>query len=217
MRGLMDRFSRTRLLFQDNFEKLQTKNILLLGVGGVGGFCLDSLYRTGINQITIVDFDKFEITNQNRQLGSEALGVVKIKKMQELYPGINGYDLKVTPSWVEKFDFKPFDLIIDAIDDIPAKVAIAKRVSHKLISSTGGAKKLDPTKIEITDIWKTYNDGLAKKFRVELKKIGFKKKFDVVFSSELPNCKGLGSFVGVTGSFGLALSALAIKKLLQDD
>jgi len=211
----MDRFSRTRLLFEDDFEKLQSKKVLLLGVGGVGGFCLDSLYRTGIGSITIVDFDTFEVTNQNRQLGSEAVGAVKVDKMKELYPGIDGYDLKITPKWVDEFDFEPFDLVIDAIDDMPAKVAIAQKVSHKLISSMGGAKKLDPTKIEITDIWKTYNDGLAKKFRSELKKVGFKKKLDVVFSSELPNCKGSGSFVGVTGSFGLALSALAIKRLLN--
>ena len=134
--------------------------------------------------------------------------------MKELYPGIEGYNLKITPEWVEEFDFEPFDLVIDAIDDMPAKVAIANKLSFKLISSMGGAKKLDPTKIEIIDIWKTHTDGLAKKFRSELKQIGFKKKFDVVFSSELPNCKELGSFVGVTGSFGLALSALAIKKLL---
>jgi len=212
---MSDKFSRTRLLFENNFEKLQSKRVLLLGVGGVGGFCLDSLYRTGIGSITIIDFDTFEVTNQNRQLGSEAVGMLKVERMKKLYPGIKSYNLKITPEWVEKFDFKPFDLIIDAIDDMPAKVAIAQKCSQKLISSMGGAKKLDPTKIEITDIWNTYNDGLAKKFRSELKKKGLYKKFDVVFSSELPNCKGLGSFVGVTGSFGLTLSALAIKKLLN--
>jgi len=208
------RFSRCRSLFGEDFEKLQKSKVILLGVGGVGGFCLDSLYRSGISDITIVDFDCFEITNQNRQLGSEAIGMSKVKRMKELYTGIKGYDLKITPQWVEEFDFDSFDLVIDAIDDMPAKVAIAVKCSDKLISSMGGAKKLDPTKIEIVNIWKTYNDGLAKKFRNELKKVGFKKKFDVVFSSELPNCKDLGSFVGVTGSFGLALSSLAIKKLL---
>ncbi|WP_024954970.1 tRNA threonylcarbamoyladenosine dehydratase [Sulfurospirillum arcachonense] len=210
-----DRFSRSRLLFQDDFEKLQKAKILLLGVGGVGGFCLDALYRAGIGSITIIDFDTFEITNQNRQLGSEAIGMIKVERMKELYAGIEGFDLKITPQWVEEFDFEPFDLVIDAIDDMPAKVAIAQKVSHKLISSMGGAKKMDPTKIEITNIWKTHGDGLAKKFRYELKKVGFKKKFDVVFSPELPNCQGLGSFVGVTGSFGLTLSSLAIRKLLN--
>lgn len=212
---MSDRFARVRLLFGDGFEKLQSKSVLILGVGGVGGFCLDSLYRTGVGSITVVDFDTFEVTNQNRQLGSEAVGVVKVIRMKELYPNIKLYDLKITSKWVEEFNFEAYDLVIDAIDDIPAKVALAKKCSHKLISSMGGAKKLDPTKIEIVDIWKTYNDGLAKKFRSELKKVGFSKKFDVVFSSEPPNCNGLGSFVGVTGSFGLALSSLAVKKLLD--
>ena len=212
---MSDRFSRCRLLFKDDFERLQKAKVILLGVGGVGSFCLDSMYRTGVGHITIVDFDEFEVTNQNRQIGSDKIGMRKVQRMQELYPGIEGYDTKVTLDWVNEFDFEPFDLVIDAIDDMPAKVALAQKCSHKLISSTGGAKKFDPTKIEIVDIWKTYNDGLAKKFRSELKKVGFKKKFDVVFSSELPNCKELGSFVGVTGSFGLTLSSLAIKKLLN--
>lgn len=212
---MSDRFSRCRSLLGDGFEKLQSSKVLLLGVGGVGGFCLDSLYRTGVKNITIVDFDIFEITNQNRQLGSESLGMSKTEKMKELYTGIKTYDLKITPQWVEEFDFNPYDLVIDAIDDMPAKVAVALKCSDKLISSMGGAKKIDPTKIEIVDIWKTYNDGLAKKFRSELKKEGFSNKFDVVFSSELPMCKDLGSFVGVTGSFGLALSSLAIRKLLN--
>ncbi len=87
---MTDRFSRTRLLFEDNFEKLQNSKVLLLGVGGVGGFCLDSLYRTGIGEITIVDFDTFEVTNQNRQLGSEAIGMSKVERMKELYSGIVG-------------------------------------------------------------------------------------------------------------------------------
>lgn len=79
----------------------------------------------------------------------------------------------------------------------------------------GSAKKLDPTKIEICSVWKTYNDPLAKKFRNELKKVGFTKKFDVVFSSEVSTCKELGSFIGVTGSFGLAMASLAIRRLLN--
>ncbi len=212
---MSERYSRTRMLFGDDFEKLQSKKVLLLGVGGVGGFCLDSLYRTGVGSITVVDFDRFELSNQNRQLGSEAVGAVKVQRMKELYPMIECYELKITPLWVEEFDFEPYDLIIDAIDDMPAKVAVAVKVPDKLISSMGGAKKLDPTKIEITDIWKTYNDGLAKKFRSELKQAGFRGSFPVVFSSELPQCSGLGSFVGVTGSFGFALSALAIKELLK--
>jgi len=211
----MGRFARCKLLFEDDFNKIQNSKILLFGVGGVGGFCLDALYRSGVQNITIVDFDTFEITNQNRQIGSENIDKIKVEVMQKIYNYTKAINTKVTPEWVDNFDFEPYDLVIDAIDDMKAKVALANKCSHKLISSTGGAKKLDPTKIQTTSVWKTYSDGLAKKFRYELKKSGFKGDFDVVFSDEVPMCKELGSFVGVTGSFGLTLASLAIKKLLN--
>jgi tRNA A37 threonylcarbamoyladenosine dehydratase len=212
---MTDRYTRSRVLFGENFQKLQKAKILLLGVGGVGGHCLDALYRSGVLDITIIDYDVYDVTNQNRQIGSEAEGISKVERLSQLYKGVKPISIKLTPEYIETFDFEPYDLILDAIDDLPCKVALAKKTYKKLISSMGSAKKLDPTKIQITNIWKTYNDGLAKKFRAELKKAKFDKKFDVIFSDELPNCEGLGSFVGVTGSFGLAMASLAIKKLLD--
>jgi len=209
-----DRFDRCRLLFGKDFSKIQSANILLLGVGGVGGVCLDALYRTGVQHITIVDFDTFEVTNQNRQIGSENLGDIKVDAMSKIYSGINALHVKITPTWVDEFDFDKFDLVIDAIDDMKAKVAIAHKCSHKLISSMGGAKKIDPTFIRVSSVWKTHTDGLAKKFRYELKRSGFNENFEVVFSDEPPLCSDLGSFIGVTGSFGLALASLAIKKII---
>lgn len=207
------RYSRSRMLFAEDFEKLQGAKVLLLGVGGVGGFCLDCLFRSGITDITIVDFDTFEESNQNRQLGSEALGMSKVAYFSDAYPTITAINEKVTPAWCESFDFSSYDLVIDAIDDMKAKVALSHHVGDKMIASMGGAKRLDPTKIEVCSIWKTHGDALAKKFRYELKKSGFKGKFDVVFSAELPHCTDMGSFMGVTGSFGLTLCSLAIKKL----
>ncbi len=207
------RYSRVRSLLGDDFLKLQNAKVLLLGVGGVGGFCLDCMVRTGVKDITIVDFDTFEESNQNRQIGSESLGSIKVEHLQKLYPCVSTIKIKITPQWCEDFDFSPFDLVIDAIDDMKAKVAIAHKVHEKLISAMGGAKKLDPTKVELTSIWKTYGDPLAKKFRYELKKSGFDKDFLVVFSSEISHCKDLGSFVGVTGTVGLTLCSGAIKKL----
>ena len=210
-----DRFDRCRLLFGKDFSKIQSANILLLGVGGVGGVCLDALYRTGVQHITIVDFDTFEVTNQNRQIGSENLGDIKVDAMSKIYSGINALHVKITPTWVDEFNFDKFDLVIDAIDDMKAKVAIAHKCSHKLISSMGGAKKIDPTFIRVSSVWKTHTDGLAKKFRYELKRSSFNGDFEVVFSDELPRCSDLGSFIGVTGSFGLALASLAIKKIIE--
>ena len=211
----MDRFDRCRLLFGDDFLKIQNANILLLGVGGVGGFCLDALWRTGVKNITIIDFDTFEVTNQNRQIGSENVGEIKVDVMAKIYDGIEALHVEVTPDWVDRFDFDRFDLVIDAIDDMCAKVAIAHKCSHKLISSMGGAKKTDPTCIQVSSVWKTHTDGLAKKFRYELKRSGFNGDFEVVFSDELPLCKDLGSFIGVTGSFGLALASLAVRKIIE--
>ena len=163
----MDRFARCKLLFSNDFEKIQNSTILLLGVGGVGGFCLDALWRTGVKNITVIDFDTFETTNQNRQLGSENIGEIKVDVMQKIYNGIDALNLKVTPTWTENFNFDRFDLIIDAIDDMNAKVALAHKCSSKLISSMGGAKKIDPTLIQTTSFVKplflsSYLNFLAK-------------------------------------------------------
>jgi tRNA A37 threonylcarbamoyladenosine dehydratase len=207
------RFSRSKDIFKDDFLKIQKAKILLLGVGGVGGFCLDCLIRSGVSEICIVDFDSFEESNQNRQLGSENIGMIKVEYFKKTYPFIKALDEKVTPSWCEEFDFSEYDLVIDAIDDMDAKVALANIVGDKLISSMGGAKRVDPTSIKFSSIWKSEGDALAKKFRYELRSSGFSGDFDVVYSDENPKCKGMGSFVGVTGSFGLALCSLAIKKV----
>ncbi len=208
------RYARVKSLLGDDFEKLQGAKVLLLGVGGVGGFCLDCLVRTGVTQITIVDFDTFEESNQNRQIGSENLDAIKVEHLKTLYPTVISIEAKITPQWCDDFDFTPYDLVIDAIDDMKAKVALAHQVHGKLISATGGAKKMDPTKIQLQSIWKTHGDPLAKKFRYELKKSGFKDDFQVAFSPEEALCKDLGSFVGVTGAFGLTLCSAGIKKLL---
>ncbi len=209
------RFARSRILFGDDFSKLQDAKVLLLGVGGIGGFCLDCLFRSGLQDITIVDCDNFESSNQNRQIGSEAVGAIKVEHLKTLYPTVKALHQKVTKQWCEEFDFSEFDLVIDAIDDMPAKVAIAHKVHQKLISATGGAKKLDPTNIQLTSIWKTHGDALAKKFRYELKKSGFKGDFPVAFSPESAKCTDLGSFVGVTGAFGLAICSQAVREIIK--
>lgn len=210
------RFDRVRLLLKDDFYKLQDAKVLILGVGGVGGFALDCLYRSGVKNITIVDYDIFEKSNQNRQLGSEALGVSKVKHLSSIYPGIVAIEKKIDSNWIEDFNFTEFDVIIDAVDDIKVKVAVAKKVYKKLIMALGAGRRLDPSKIEVSTIWKTHTDALARKIRAELKKEGFKKDFKVVFSTEKPISKEIGSFVGVTGSFGLFCCAEAIKLILKD-
>ncbi|MFA6760102.1 MAG: ThiF family adenylyltransferase [Sulfuricurvum sp.] len=210
------RFDRIALLLGDDFAKLQNAKVLLLGVGGVGGICLDCLYRSGISDITIVDFDSFDKTNLNRQLHSERfLHQKKASSLASIYKGVKFIDAKIDEAWIESFEFSEFDLIIDAIDDIRAKVALALREHKKLLSSFGSAKRLDPSKIKVADISKSYGDRFGSKIRYELKKRGFRGKYRVVFSSEEARVKEMGSFMGVTGSFGLMLCSEAIRRLCE--
>ena len=214
------RYTRVKWLVGDeNYEKISRTRVLIFGLGGVGGICTDALFRTGFTKLTLIDADSFEITNQNRQLHSEHIGENKAEVFAKIYK-VKGVVTKVDEKFLSTFDLSKFDLIIDAIDDIPAKVALANKIDFKkqiFISSTGGARKLDPTLIKTTSIFKTYGDALAKKFRYELRKSGFKGDFEVVFSNEEAKCKNLGSFMGVTASFGLALASLALKKVLNTD
>ncbi|EOD4833115.1 ThiF family adenylyltransferase [Campylobacter upsaliensis] len=214
------RYTRVKWLVGDeNYEKISRTRVLIFGLGGVGGICTDALFRTGFTKLTLIDADSFETTNLNRQIHSEHIGENKAEVFAKIYQA-QGIVAKVDEEFLSTFDLSKFDLIIDAIDDIPAKVALANKIDFKkqiFISSTGGARKLDPTLIKTTSIFKTYGDALAKKFRYELRKSGFKSDFDVVFSNEEAKCKNLGSFMGVTASFGLTLASLALKKVLNTD
>ena len=210
-------YDRTKKLFGENvFEKFKDVKLILLGVGGVGSFALDALYNTGITNITIVDFDTYEESNKNRQMGSHGnIGRVKVEALKEKYPEVTPIHVKITPEWIDNFDFSSYDYILDAIDDVKPKVHLIKKHFTKIISTSGGAKRIDPSKIEYISIWDTYNDPFIKKIRTELKAQGFKKKFKVIFSSELPLCLEKGSFEGVTGSFGLMMASVTIQKLIN--
>ena len=211
---MSEQYDRLKLLLGDEFEKLQDAKVLLLGVGGVGSFCLDCLYRSGVKDITIVDFDTYDKTNQNRQMWSELHeGESKVEALKEHYPELKVINKRIDEEWVWTFDFEPYDVVLDAIDDRNAKLALAQKCYKKLISSFGSAKRLDPTKVQVSDIWKSYGDKFGSKIRYELKKRGFKKKYTVIFSSEEVVTKEKGSFMGVTATFGLVMCAEAIKAI----
>ncbi|MCX6077087.1 MAG: ThiF family adenylyltransferase [Campylobacterales bacterium] len=210
------KYERIKQLLQDDFLKIQNAKVILLGVGGVGSFCLDCLTRSGITDITIVDFDTYDVTNQNRQMWSELHeGEFKVEALLTHYPHLKIINVRVDEQWVWDFDFDEYDLVLDAIDDRNAKLAIAQKCYKKLISSFGSAKRLDPTKVEVADIWKTYGDKFGSKIRYELKKRGFNKKYTTIFSSEEVVTKEKGSFMGVTATFGLAMCAQTIKKIRE--
>jgi len=209
------RFERCRMLFgNEDFEKLQNAKILILGVGGVGSYALDCLYRSGVSDITILDCDVYDETNQNRQIGSDAVGMIKVERLKELYPEVKTINQRMDIAWVAAFDFEPYDLVIDAADTTKVKIEVAKKCYKKLIMALGSAKRYDANKIEVASIWKTHGDALARKIRNELKKAKFDRNFTVVFSPEEDKCKEKGSCVAVTGAVGLTVCSEAIKKIL---
>jgi len=204
------RYDRCRKLFS-KFEHLKDLKILICGAGGVGGYALECLYRSGVKNITVVDYDTFDVTNQNRQIGSEYTGEKKVEVLSRLYPGITSVDLKLTHENIESLHLNKFNIVIDAIDDLNAKIALIKAAYPKIISSMGAAKRIDPTKIRIESIWKTNTDPLAKKVRDRLKKDNFQGDFKVVYSIEKPVKCDMGSFVGVTGAFGFAICSEVLR------
>ena len=210
------RYERCRMLFGDeNFEKLKKAKILILGVGGVGSYALDCLYRSGISDITIVDYDTFDETNRNRQIGSDFVDEVKVEVLKKLYPKVKTINKQMDVSWVLEFNFEPYDIVIDAADTTKVKIEVAKKCYKKLIMALGSAKRYDASKVEVASIWKTHGDALARKIRNELKKAKFDRNFTVVFSPEEDRCKDKGSFVGVTGTVGLTVCSEAIKRVLK--
>ena len=213
----MERFDWTLKLFgNENFNKFKDTKLILLGVGGVGSFALDALIRTGFEKITIVDFDTYEESNRNRQLGSDDnIDRIKVEVLKEKYPSVDIINIQITEEWVDTFDFSSYDYILDAIDDIKPKVRLIQKYYKKLITTAGSAKRIDPSKIEVISIWKTFNDPFIRKIRYELKRRGFNKKFNVIFSSEGPMCIEKGSFMAVTASFGLMMSSLVVQKVLK--
>lgn len=215
----IDRFSRSRLLFGEDFVRLQSAKILICGCGGVGGAVIEALYRSGAVNLSVIDCDRFEITNQNRQFGSEHIGELKCEVFARKFKGVSSIVARIDEEFLSKFDLAKFDFVIDAIDDVSAKIALALRCSEAgvgFVSSMGGAKRLDPAKIEIRSIWRTQGDPLARKIRSELRKHGFAGDFDVVCSSEPPRVKSMGSFMGVTASFGLFIASYVVRRLIGE-
>lgn len=185
----------------------------------MGGAAIEALYRSGAIGLSVIDCDRFEITNQNRQLGSEHVGELKCEVFARKFKGVTPIVARIDEEFLSEFDLAKFDFVIDAIDDVGAKIALALRCSEAgvgFVSSMGGAKRLDPAKIEIRSIWQTQGDPLARKIRYELRKRGFAGDFDVVCSSEPPRVKSMGSFMGVTASFGLFIASYVVRRLIGE-
>nr|WP_319570566.1 tRNA threonylcarbamoyladenosine dehydratase [uncultured Draconibacterium sp.] len=188
---------RTELLLgEEKLAKLKTANVLVVGLGGVGAYAAEQLCRAGIGKMTIVDGDVVEDSNRNRQLPAliSTKGQPKAEILAKRFMDINP-ELKLTivndyvqdQQVIELLKSAPFDYVVDAIDTLSPKVFLvyhALQLELRIISSMGAGGKMDPSKIEITDIKKSYNCKLAKMMRKRLGRLGVKKGVKVVFSSE---------------------------------
>lgn len=192
---MLNQFSRTELLFgKEAMEKLQNARVAVFGIGGVGSFTVEALARSGVGNLDLIDDDKVCLTNINRQLIAtrKTVGKYKVEVMRDRILDINPkanvviHQCFYSKDTADQFDFSEYDYIVDAIDTVSAKIEMILRAQEKnvpIISCMGAGNKLDPTKFEVTDIYKTSICPLAKVMRRELKARGV-KKLKVVYSKE---------------------------------
>ncbi len=194
---MLDQFSRTELLIgREALEKLAASRVAVFGIGGVGGYTVEALARSGVGALDLIDDDRVCLTNLNRQLYAtrKTMGQYKVDAAAERIRDINP-DAKVriyktfyTPETAGQFDFTEYDYIVDAIDTVAGKLALAEnaeRAGTPIISCMGAGNKMDPTAFEVADIYSTSVCPLAKVMRRELKRRGI-GRLKVVYSKEPP-------------------------------
>lgn len=214
------------LIGEDNVNKLKKANVLIVGLGGVGGYALETLVRSGIYNLTIVDGDIVELSNLNRQIISkrDVIGRPKALVAQartlEINPDVN---LKVINQFIREDNFSllnidSFDYVIDACDDLNLKILLIKNADkYKLISSMGTANKMDITRFKITTIDKTSYDPLAKIIRKKIKEEKIRTKFKVVSSDEkvMKNGTKLGTIAYMPAVSGLLCASYVINDIIN--
>lgn len=193
----MDQFSRTELLLgKEKMDRLKKARVAVFGVGGVGGYTVEALARSGIGTLDLIDNDTFSVTNLNRQIYAaySTIGRSKVEVAKERIADINPqaevntYEMFYLPETSDQFDFTRYDYVVDAIDTVSGKLDLVTQCSRlgvPVISAMGAGNKLDPTAFKVTDIYKTSVCPLARVMRRELKKRGV-KKLKVVYSEEVP-------------------------------
>lgn len=191
------RFSRTEMLFgSDVMKRLEKSRVAVFGIGGVGGYTVEALARSGIGALDLVDNDTVSVTNINRQIIAlnSTIGKYKVdaakERILDINPDcrVNTYTTFFMPDCSNEFDFTQYDYVVDAIDTVTGKIEIAMKAQAAgipAISSMGAGNKLDPTAFEVTDIYKTSVCPLARAMRQQLKRRGV-KQLKVVYSKEQP-------------------------------
>jgi len=226
-------FDRTQMLLgADTMNMLKKKKIIVFGVGGVGGFTVEALVRAGIYHIAIVDYDTVDVTNINRQIIAlhSTIGRRKVEVMEERIRDINpdaevtAFAEKLTQENIEAFRLGEYDYIVDAIDDVPAKLLLIKTANElnvPILSSMGTGNKFDPSLFRIDDIRRTNTCPLAKAIRKETAKMGI-KRLKVLFSTEVPHreeypedgSRAPSSISFVPSTAGLLIASEVIRDLL---
>lgn len=225
----MIEFSRTeRLIGKNGLEKLKNANIIIFGLGGVGSYTAEALARCGVGKMTVVDKDTVDVTNINRQLYAlhSTIGKNKADVARERILDINPKCQVVSvvkmylPENAEDFNLSQYDYIIDAIDNVTAKIDLALKAQElniPILSSMGTGNKLDPTAFKITDIYKTDTCPLCRVMRRELKAKSI-KKLKVLYSTETPINDGErtpASISFVPSTAGLIIAGEVIKDLTK--
>ena len=218
-------FTRTiQLLGEDGFRALQNARVILFGVGGVGGWCAEALLRTGIGHLTIVDFDKVDTTNLNRQVVAthENIGQSKVFEMQKrllsIAPqaDIQAIECQYNANTADTFDLAQYDIMVDAIDMVECKALLLYRATQagcKVFSSMGAGRKTYPQKIRTAEFWKVQGCPLARALRTKMKKAGLMpaSKIQCVYSEEISGEKG--TLAPVVGVFGMTLASMVINNI----
>ncbi|MGM9618650.1 MAG: ThiF family adenylyltransferase [Oscillospiraceae bacterium] len=192
---MLDQFSRTQLLLgEDGMERLRRARVAVFGIGGVGGYAVEALARSGVGTLDLIDDDKVCLTNLNRQLHAtrKTVGQYKVdvaeQRVLEINPAavVHTYKTFYGPQTAAEFDFSRYDYVVDAIDTVTGKLALveqADRAGVPIISCMGAGNKMDPTAFRVADIYQTSVCPLARIMRRELKKRGI-RKLKVVYSEE---------------------------------
>lgn len=222
-------FNRTEILIgKDSIEKLKNATVAVFGVGGVGGYVVEALARSGVGTIDLVDKDIVDETNINRQIIAlhSTVGKPKVEVAKErcldINPNIeiNAYQVFYLPETKDQFDFSKYDYVVDAIDTVTGKLQLIEEAYKNdvpIISSMGAGNKLDPTCFEVADITKTSVCPLAKVMRKELKNRGI-EHLKVVYSKEQPisvESRSPGSVAYVPSTVGLIIASEVIKDIKE--
>lgn len=215
------------LVGKDKILSLKDKHILICGVGGVGSFVAEALARSGIGNLTLVDFDNIDSSNINRQImvTKNNIGKVKVEELKKHLNEISDTNVHIFNKYIDDTFIldENYDYVVDCIDSLNSKFSLIK-LCHKskipVLSSLGSAKRTKIENIKLTTLDKTRNDPLAKAFRTLVKKENYKHKIDVVFVDSPPlKCedKTLGSSIFVVGSVGLYIASIVFEKLINKE